>query len=314
MCRPVSQNTPSALSLSPFSIHLVTLSFIHTHTHKLRVQTKSQQSAGHNRHSSSCRYYHTCLIICVQSSRQTCGEIFEGFVVPRAQFTLIGEFVYSLSSPANPPQPVTHTFQGTGADFQTALSRISRAEWHERKTDGLQLSGFSPSNASKEILTNLCLPLHFPLYSSTLCVFHFLLYPLSPPLSLLSVPLTGRCWQQFSPSGPFWQPGQGPGSYQKWHRYKYSQSGERAAHSPDWIILEVIASDWQAHLTTSQWFLFIPFLDSYSRQAVLLICKSDLQLYCVTVQKQKYFSIYVPSMAHSRILPGLLSPCLLFTY
>lgn len=128
MCRPVSQNTPSALSLSPFSIHLVTLSFIHTHTHKLRVQTKSQQSAGHNRHSSSCRYYHTCLIICVQSSRQTCGEIFEGFVVPRAQFTLIGEFVYSLSSPANPPQPVTHTFQGTGADFQTALSRISRAE------------------------------------------------------------------------------------------------------------------------------------------------------------------------------------------
>ncbi len=56
MCRPVSQNSPNSLSLtlSPFSIHLVSLclSFIHTHTHthtrthKLSVQRKRQQSAG----------------------------------------------------------------------------------------------------------------------------------------------------------------------------------------------------------------------------------------------------------------------------
>lgn len=63
MCRPVSQDSPNSLSLSvsPFSIHL-SLSFIHTH----RVQTKSQQSAGHHRCSSSCQYYHSRLITWVQ--------------------------------------------------------------------------------------------------------------------------------------------------------------------------------------------------------------------------------------------------------
>lgn len=51
-----------------FSLHspCLFLSLSFTHTHKLRVQTKSQQSAGHNRHSSSCRYYHSCLITWVQ--------------------------------------------------------------------------------------------------------------------------------------------------------------------------------------------------------------------------------------------------------
>lgn len=125
----------------------------------------------------------------------------------------------------------------------------------------LLLNGFGPLNASEEILTKLCLPLHFP---SPLLYFMCLslsLIPLSPPpllfphpLSLsLSFPLAGRCWQQFSPSGPIWQPGQGPGSHQEWHRHKYSQSGERARTFPVIELVEVIASGWRGpHLTASQ--------------------------------------------------------------
>ncbi len=34
----------------------------------------------------------------------------------------------------------------------------------------------------------------------------------------------------------------------------------RELHIPQIELVEVIASDWRAHLTRSQWFLFIPFL------------------------------------------------------
>lgn len=67
---PAREPEPSKLSLflglSPFTLcFFLPLSF----THKLRVQTKSQQSPGHNRRTSSCRCYHSRLITWMQDSR-----------------------------------------------------------------------------------------------------------------------------------------------------------------------------------------------------------------------------------------------------
>lgn len=62
MCRPVSQISPNSLSLLSLFTLCLFLPLLFTHTHMNSVQTKRQQSADHNRHSSSCQYYHTRLI------------------------------------------------------------------------------------------------------------------------------------------------------------------------------------------------------------------------------------------------------------
>lgn len=54
----------------------------------------------------------------------------------------------------------------------------------------LLLNGFGPLNASEEILTKLCLPLHFPsplLYFMCLSLSLIPLIPSSPPLSTPSL-------------------------------------------------------------------------------------------------------------------------------
>lgn len=79
-----THQTLLSLSVSPFSIHLLSLSFIQTHINS-RVQTKSRQSAGLTTHSSSCQCYHTRLITWVESSGKTCGQIFRGFVEQTAR-------------------------------------------------------------------------------------------------------------------------------------------------------------------------------------------------------------------------------------
>lgn len=96
----------------------------------------------------------------------------------------------------------------------TVLHCLPREESNERKTDG-QLS-FSCHFLYKNINPTLS---PSPLSSSILLLyvsltFSFTLYPHFSPRFLT---LAGRCWQQFSTSGPVWQLGQGLGAYQKWH-------------------------------------------------------------------------------------------------
>lgn len=119
----------------------------------------------------------------------------------------------------------------------------------------------------------------FSIFPSLFLYFMCLSLSLIPPtpttlLFHLSVSLAGRCWQQFSQSGPFWQLGQGPGSYQKWHWYKYSQSGERAARRPD--LISGRYNFWLANSSASE-----QLLSFYSHWAVLLIGKNELNVYFV---------------------------------
>lgn len=105
--REPGHTKPSLSLLSLFTLCLF-LSFIDT---QARVQTKSQQSAGHERHNSSFQQYHTCLITLVQSCRKTCGHHLGGFYWARCPVHSKRGVCYSTSSSTTPK------FQGADADF-----------------------------------------------------------------------------------------------------------------------------------------------------------------------------------------------------
>ena len=146
-------------------------------------------------------------------------------------------------------------------------------------------------------------PSPFSLSIPLLCVPLTFSYTPYPPLSFpLSVSLIGRCWQQFSQSGPIWQPGQGPGPYQERHWYKYSQSGERDAHSPEWNWWKVITCDWKTHQPVNHSF--------YSHIQFLLICKNNLQLCsCITEIETEVWSILLPTIESCQDLVFFLTIC-----
>lgn len=92
-----------------------------------------------------------------------------------------------------PTTPSNMHFQGAGTDFQIALSKKDLKG--EVRWEGIIDTERSQSFKCLWRNINQVSLSIFPLHSSALCVFHFLLYPLSPSSSPLSFPLAGRCWQ-----------------------------------------------------------------------------------------------------------------------
>lgn len=161
--------------------------------------------------------------------------------------------------------------------------KISRVRWDEREL--LILNGFGPSNASEEILTKS--PSPFFLSTPLLYVsftFSYTPYPL--PLSLFLFLLQADAGNSFLRAAR-------SGNLDK--ALEHIKNGidintanqVREPHIPQIELVEVTTSDWQAHLTVSQWFLFIPFPFAYLHKCPLIV------LCCSAWQEEKKKCVWV---------------------
>lgn len=128
-------------------------------------------------------------------------------------------------------------------------------------------------------------------------------YTLYPPSSVpLSSPLAGRCRQQFPPSGPIWQPGQGPGAYKKWNWYQYSQSGETIFNKPFFSFINIISCFHKSsfarlvlHLIV-QWYVNIQMVRAVVHSQILLgfrSISSSLGFICFDFSVQRWVNCLV---------------------